>query len=121
MASWALGCSGCLAPAAGALTDAVATARIDIHRPMTSQVIEERSSVPRARGGLPAFGRVGRDGGCVAVQVSIEPVHLPVQAFDEVLRLAGARQVVVLAREEDDLARHAEMLQRTEPLLPLLD
>jgi hypothetical protein len=37
------------------------------------------------------------------------------------LRLAGARHVVVLAREEDNLARHAEVLQRAEPLLPLLD
>src|SRR5437870_6376724 len=36
------------------------------------------------------------------------------------LRLAGASQVVVLAREEDDLGRYAEMLQSAEPLLALL-
>src|SRR2546423_3616715 len=64
--------------------------------------------------------RVGRDSRLVAVEVAVEPVELPVEAFYQVLRLAGAREVVVLAREDDELGRHAEVLERAEPLLALL-
>src|SRR5512133_2626661 len=72
-------------------------------------------------GRIPPLRRVGRDRGCVAIQVAIEPIHLPVEALDQVLQLTGACQVVVLAREEHDLARHTEVLERAEPLLPLLN
>ena len=82
-----------------------------VSNPVSAPVCRSRFAVP-AR---PADGR------SVAVQVPVEPVDLPVDALDEVLRLAGAREVVVLAREEHDLARHAEVLQRAEPLLALLD
>src|SRR2546423_9441881 len=64
--------------------------------------------------------RVGRDSRLVAVEVAVEPVELPVEAFYQVLGLAGAREVVVLAREDDDLGRHADVLERAEPLLALL-
>src|SRR5436305_5437240 len=64
--------------------------------------------------------RVGRDGRLVAVEVALEPVELPVEALDQVLRLARAREVVVLAREDDEFGRDAEVLERAEPLLALL-
>src|SRR5205809_5331489 len=35
--------------------------------------------------------------------------------------LAGAGEVVVLARKENDLGDHAEMLERAKPLLALFD
>ena len=57
----------------------------------------------------------------VSVEESLEPIALPVQALHQVLRLAGARQVVILAREDHDFGGHAVMLQRAEPLLALLD
>src|SRR5205085_11011158 len=56
----------------------------------------------------------------VAVQESLEPVALPLQTFDHVFRLARARQVVILPREDHKLRRHSEMLQCAEPLLALL-
>src|SRR5438874_7763241 len=56
--------------------------------------------------------RVGRDGRRVAVEVAVEPVELPVETFYQVLRLACACEVVVLAGEDDELGRHAEMLER---------
>src|SRR5262249_44115012 len=65
--------------------------------------------------------RVGRLHVGVAVDVALEPVDLPVEALHQVLRLAGTRQVVILARKQHQLRRHAVILQRTEPLLALLD
>src|SRR5436305_2048251 len=65
--------------------------------------------------------RVGRDGRRVAVEVAVEPVELPVETFYQVLRLACAREVVVLAGEDDKLGRHAEVLERAEPLLALFE
>src|SRR4051812_15409638 len=64
---------------------------------------------------------VGRNRAGIAVQIALEPVDLPQDALDEMFRLAGARQVVVLPREEHDFARHTEMLQRPEPLLALFN
>src|SRR5215831_19192003 len=64
---------------------------------------------------------VRRDGSRVTIQIAIEPVELPVQALDEMLRLTRPRQVVILPREEHDLRRLPEVLERTEPLLALLD
>lgn len=46
----------------------------------------------------------------VSVQESIEPVDLPVQAFDQVFGFARARQVVILAREDDQFRLNSEML-----------
>ena len=37
------------------------------------------------------------------------------------LRLAGASEIVVLAREKDNLSGDAEMFKRPEPLLTLFD
>src|SRR5260221_4990069 len=37
------------------------------------------------------------------------------------LWLAGASQVVVLARKENDFGGHAEVFERAKPLLPLFD
>src|SRR5436305_8019763 len=65
--------------------------------------------------------RVGRDGRLVAVEVAVEPVELPVETLYQVLRLARAREVVVLAREDDELGGHAEVLERAEPLLALFE
>src|SRR5215210_4792629 len=64
--------------------------------------------------------RVGRDGRLLAVEVAVEPVELPVEALDEVFGFARACEVVVLAREDDELGRGAEVLERAEPLLALL-
>src|SRR2546423_298831 len=58
--------------------------------------------------------RVGRDGRLVAVEVAVEPVELPVETFYQVLRLARAREVVILAREDDELGGHAEVLARAD-------
>src|SRR6266481_8513361 len=55
----------------------------------------------------------------IPIQKTIEPVALPVQALDQVLRFAGASQVVVLARKDHHLRVDAIMLQRAEPLLAL--
>src|ERR1700681_170304 len=65
--------------------------------------------------------RIRRHGARVSIQKSVEPVELPVQTFDQVLWLAGAGQVVVLARKENDLGGDAEMFERAKPLLSLLD
>src|SRR3954470_18448198 len=65
--------------------------------------------------------RIGWHRRRVPVQIAIEPVDLPLQALDEVPGLTGAGQVVVLPWKEHDLARHAEVLERAEPLLALLD
>src|SRR5262245_20725778 len=57
----------------------------------------------------------------IAVDEAREPVKLPVQAFDQMLGLARASQVVIFAREHHDLGGGAETLQRAEPLLALFD
>src|ERR1051325_963372 len=57
----------------------------------------------------------------IAVQILLEPVALPLQTFDQVPGLAGSRQVVVLAREDDQFTRNAEVLESAEPLLSLLE
>src|ERR1700683_139502 len=57
----------------------------------------------------------------VAVKILLEPIDLPIQAFHQVLGLASSRQVVVLARKENNLGRHAVVLQRAKPLFVLLD
>ena len=57
----------------------------------------------------------------IAIQIAVKPVELPVQALDEMLRLARSREIVVLARKEDQLRGHAIVLQRAEPLFALLD
>ena len=44
---------------------------------------------------------IRRLGICVAVEIAIKPVDLPIQALDEMLGFARAREVVVLAREQD--------------------
>jgi len=62
---------------------------------------------------------IGRFRSRVTVQVPLEPIELPVQAFDEVAGLTGAGEVVVFAREDDDLRGNAIMLERAEPLLAL--
>src|SRR5262245_18769182 len=64
---------------------------------------------------------VRRDCSAISIQVSIEPIDLPLDAFDKMNGFAGARQVVILSREEDDLAGNAEVLQRAEPLFTLFD
>ena len=69
----------------------------------------ERASSP-AR---PPSKRVGSFGFCaIAVQEFIEPVALPVQAFDQMFRLARSRQVVILPREDHQFGIHAVMLQQ---------
>ena len=77
--------------------------------PFCTRVLRRRRSVtPSAflcAAGTSPCRRVRRNRRSVAVQVPVEPVELPVQALDEVLRLARAGEVVVLAREEHDLAR----------------
>ena len=55
------------------------------------------------RPSLERLLRVGRLGVRVAVEIPVKPVELPVETLDEVLGLAGAREVVVLARKEDQL------------------
>lgn len=57
----------------------------------------------------------------VAIDEPIEPIELPVQTLDQMLRLDGASEVVILSRKENYLGRHAEMLERAKPLLALLD
>src|ERR1044071_3848901 len=69
----------------------------------------------------PILSRVRRDGRFFAVEVAVEPVELPVEALDEVFGFASARQVVVLAGEDDELGRRAEVTECTEPLLALFE
>src|ERR1044071_666692 len=64
--------------------------------------------------------RIRRHGCGVAVNETIEPVDLPIQTFNQVFRLARACEVMIFAREEHQLRRHAVMLQRAKPLLALL-
>src|SRR5215472_14417154 len=64
---------------------------------------------------------IGRFRSGAAIQVALKPVELPLQAFNEVLRFAGAGEVVVFAREYDDLRGNAIMLERAEPLLALFE
>src|SRR5262252_1542984 len=46
---------------------------------------------------------IGRHCCGISVQKSVEPIQLPVQTFDKVLRLSGPRQIVILTRKENDL------------------
>ncbi len=46
-------------------------------------------------------------------------MELPVQAFDEVLGLTGAGEIVVFARKDDELRGNAIMLERSKPLFAL--
>src|SRR6266699_2345864 len=64
---------------------------------------------------------IGRDRIGVSVNESVEPVELPVQTFDQVLRLSSAREIMVFAREHYDLSRHTEVFERAEPLFALFD
>jgi hypothetical protein len=64
---------------------------------------------------------IGRHGITVTIYESVEPVKLPVQTFNQMLRLAGPRQIVILTREHHDFRGHAEMFERPIPLLALLD
>src|SRR5215472_16059130 len=64
---------------------------------------------------------IGRFRSGVTVQVPLEPIELPVQAFDKVPGLAGAGEVVVFAREDDDLRGNTIMLERAEPLFALFE
>ena len=63
--------------------------------------------------------RIGRHRGGIPIQESIEPVELPVQTLDQMFGLAGAGQVMVFSRKENNLGRDAEMFQGAEPLLAL--
>src|SRR6267154_5081516 len=65
--------------------------------------------------------RIGRRGGGIPIQESIEPVELPVQTLDQMFGLAGASKVMVFSRKENNLGRDAEMFQGAEPLLALFD
>src|SRR5690348_11647452 len=65
--------------------------------------------------------RVRRLRSGVAVEIFAEPVELPVEAFHQVLGLAGARQIVIFTRKENEFRRNAIVLKRAEPLLALLD
>src|SRR5262249_18893427 len=69
-----------------------------------------------------ARGRPVRSDGCgIAVEVAIEPVHLPLETFDQMGGFAGPSEIVIFSREEDDFAWHTIMLERAEPLLALFD
>ena len=57
----------------------------------------------------------------VSFDESVEPVKLPIQTLDQMFRFAGAREVMILARKENDLRRDTEMFQRAIPLLALFD
>src|SRR5690349_20750407 len=59
------------------------------------------------------------NGGGVAVDESVEPIKLLVQAFDQMLGFPRSRQVVIFAREENQFGRHAEMFERAKPLFAL--
>src|SRR5262249_39609472 len=58
--------------------------------------------------------RVRRLGAHVSIQEPVEPIELPVQTLHQMFRLAGACQVMILARENHQLRRNAVMLERPE-------
>ena len=44
---------------------------------------------------------VGGFGACVAIEKSVEPIELPIEAFHQMLGLASAGEIVIFTREED--------------------
>src|SRR5262249_49398307 len=76
---------------------------------------------------LPLAGQATRDTAAKPALPRTADGHPDLQGIydlstlDEMIRFARPRQIVVLARKEDDLAGHAEVLQRAEPLFALLD
>ena len=89
--------------------------RVKFNESLICKFLEPRSIVSGT------LNRRVRSSRRVAVQITIEPVRLPLYAFDEVYGFPRAREVVVLAWEEDYLTRHAKVLKSPEPLFALLN
>src|SRR5262249_3812568 len=79
------------------------------------------SQSPQLIGTGPRGRHVGSDGCGIAVEIAIEPVHLPLETFDQMGGFAGPSEIVIFSREKDNFAWHAIMLERAEPLLALFD
>src|SRR5262249_48207541 len=65
--------------------------------------------------------QTGRNGPVVSIQKTIEPIKLPVQAFDQMSGLARSGQIMVFAGKHHDFCGRPKMFERSEPLLSLFE
>src|SRR5215813_9572955 len=84
-------------------------------------ILRQRFTVAQLVGSGPRGRHVGSHGCGIAVEIAIEPVHLPLETFDQMGGFAGPSEIVIFSREKDNFAWHAIMLERAEPLLALFD